>query len=108
MDSLFEKIDKIIHSPIWSLSLYVFGFFLVVLWMALILWTFKDARKRIDDPIIVGVAVLTSLVLPLWAQSSTPSCGRPSIWPRPGSASWRHGPWSRSCRPCGPALPAVS
>ena len=65
MDSLFETINKIIHSPIWSLALYVFGFCLVVLWLALVLWTFKDARKRIDDPIIIGVAVLTSLVLPL-------------------------------------------
>jgi len=65
LDSLFETINKIIHSPIWSLALYVFGFCLVVLWLALVLWTFKDARKRIDDPIIIGVAVLTSLVLPL-------------------------------------------
>ena len=36
----------------------------VVLWLVLVFWTYKDARKRIDDPIIVGVAVLTSLVLP--------------------------------------------
>lgn len=65
MDSLFDTFNKIIHSPLWSLSLYVFAFIVAVLWIALILWTFKDARKRIDDPIIVGVAVLTSLVLPL-------------------------------------------
>ena len=64
MDSLFETINKIINSPFWALSLYVFVFCLAVLWLALVFWTFKDARKRIDDPIIVGVAVLTSLVLP--------------------------------------------
>ena len=46
------------------LALYVFVFCGVVLWLALVFWTYKDARKRIDDPIIVGVAVLTSLVLP--------------------------------------------
>ncbi|NLO26983.1 MAG: zinc ribbon domain-containing protein [Actinobacteria bacterium] len=64
MDSLFETINKIISSPLWTLALYVLAFCLVGLWLALIFWTFKDARKRIDDPIIVGVAVLTSLVLP--------------------------------------------
>ncbi|MBN1630962.1 MAG: zinc ribbon domain-containing protein [Thermoleophilia bacterium] len=64
MDSLFETINKIIDSPVWKLSLYVFLFCLVVLWLALIFWTYKDARKRIDDPIIIAVAVLTSLLLP--------------------------------------------
>lgn len=64
MDSLFETINKIIDSPVWKLSLYVFAFCVVVLWLALIFWTYKDARKRIEDPIIVAVAVLTSLLLP--------------------------------------------
>lgn len=64
MDSLFETINKIIDSPLWMLSVYIFAFCLAVLWLALVFWTLKDARKRIEDPIIVGVAVLTSLVLP--------------------------------------------
>ncbi len=64
MDDLFETINKIISSPLWTLALYVFLFFLVIFWLVLVFWTFKDARKRIDDPVIVGVAVLTSLVLP--------------------------------------------
>jgi RNA polymerase subunit RPABC4/transcription elongation factor Spt4 len=64
VDSLFETINKIINSPFWMLSVYVVAFCLGVLWVGLVLWTFKDARKRIEDPIIVGVAVLTSLVLP--------------------------------------------
>ncbi len=64
MDSLFETINKIISSPLWTLALYVFAFCLAVLWLALVFWTYKDARKRIEDPVVVGVAVLTSLVLP--------------------------------------------
>ena len=64
MDSLFDTVNKIIESPIWALSLYVFIFCLAVLWLALVVWTYKDARKRIDDQVIVIVAVLTSLVLP--------------------------------------------
>lgn len=64
MDNLFETINRIISSPLWMLALYVFAFCVAVLWLALVFWTFKDARKRIDDPIVVGVAVLTSLILP--------------------------------------------
>lgn len=64
MDNLFETINGIISSPLWMLALYIFTFCVAVLWLALVFWTFKDARKRIDDPIIIGVAVLTSFVLP--------------------------------------------
>jgi hypothetical protein len=57
-------VNKILGSPWWGLSFYVFIFCLVVLWLALVVWTYKDARKRVDDIIIIVVAVLTSLVLP--------------------------------------------
>jgi RNA polymerase subunit RPABC4/transcription elongation factor Spt4 len=64
VEHFYETIQGIITSPFWALSAYVFLFCLGVLWLALVFWTFKDARKRVDDPIIIGVAVLTSLVLP--------------------------------------------
>ena len=48
MDSLFETINKIISSPLWTLALYVLAFCVVILWLALVLWTYKDARKRIE------------------------------------------------------------
>jgi hypothetical protein len=34
--------------------------FLVVIWLALIYWTFADARRRIDDPLLVGCATVAS------------------------------------------------
>src|SRR3954453_5194719 len=34
--------------------------FLVVIWVALIWWTFADARRRIDDPMLVGPATVAS------------------------------------------------
>ena len=34
---------------------------LVVLWVALIFWTYADARRRIEDPMLVGCATLASL-----------------------------------------------
>ncbi len=35
--------------------------FLVVLWIALIAWTYFDARRRIEDPVLVGSATAASL-----------------------------------------------
>src|SRR3954462_9953472 len=34
---------------------------LVVVWFALIFWTYADARRRIDDPMLVACAVAASL-----------------------------------------------
>ena len=33
---------------------------LVVVWLALVFWTFADARRRIDDPMLVACATLAS------------------------------------------------
>jgi hypothetical protein len=35
--------------------------FLVVLWMALVAWTYFDARRRIQDPVLVACATAASL-----------------------------------------------
>ena len=34
---------------------------LIVIWFALIFWTYADARRRIDDPMLVGCATAASL-----------------------------------------------
>ena len=34
---------------------------LIVVWAALVFWTFADARRRIDDPMLVGCATLAAL-----------------------------------------------
>src|SRR5947209_5822572 len=36
--------------------------FLVVLYLALIYWTYADARRRIEDPLLIGCATATALV----------------------------------------------
>jgi hypothetical protein len=35
--------------------------FVVVIWLALVYWTFADARRRIGDPLLVGCATIASL-----------------------------------------------
>jgi len=34
---------------------------LVVIWLALVFWTYADARRRLDDPLLVACAFLASL-----------------------------------------------
>ena len=35
--------------------------FIAVIWLSLIYWTYADARRRIDDPLLVGCATIASL-----------------------------------------------
>ena len=39
-------------------------FFLVVFWLAVAFWVFKDARRRIVDPWLIGLATLLGLCVP--------------------------------------------
>ena len=45
-----------------NLAVNLLLLFLVVIWLALIYWTFADARRRIDDPLLVGCATAASRV----------------------------------------------
>ena len=46
----------------WSLTKNTALVVLVLLWLATAYWTFKDARRRIADPWLIGVATLVGLV----------------------------------------------
>ena len=48
----------------WSLTKNTALVVLVLLWLATAYWTFKDARRRIADPWLIGVATLVGLVPP--------------------------------------------
>jgi RNA polymerase subunit RPABC4/transcription elongation factor Spt4 len=44
-----------------NLAINLLILLLVVIWLALIYWTFSDARRRIVDPMLVGCATAASL-----------------------------------------------
>jgi len=44
-----------------NLAVSLLGLFLVVVWLALVYWTFMDARRRIADPILIACATAASL-----------------------------------------------
>lgn len=45
-----------------SLAINMLILILVVIWIALIYWTYSDARRRIEDPVLVSIATAASLV----------------------------------------------
>jgi Double zinc ribbon len=50
-----------IHQSGLNLAVNLLLLFLAVIYLALIWWTFADARRRIADPMLVGCAVAASL-----------------------------------------------
>src|SRR5579871_6029871 len=44
-----------------SLAIELVILFLVVIWLALVYWTYADARRRISDPLLIGCATAASL-----------------------------------------------
>jgi len=45
-----------------SLALELILLFLAAIWLALIYWTYADARRRIDDGALIGLATVVSLL----------------------------------------------
>ena len=44
-----------------NLAVNLLVFFLVVIWVALVYWTYSDASRRLEDPMLVGSATVASL-----------------------------------------------
>jgi hypothetical protein len=63
-DNPLNGVKDFFNSGTWTAILHLTLLFLVVLWLALAFWTFKDAKRRIADPILVMVAVATALIFP--------------------------------------------
>ena len=53
-----------VDSADWTLLRNLGIGLVVVLWLATAYWTFKDARRRIDDPWLVALATVIGLVPP--------------------------------------------
>lgn len=58
----FNSVTEFFSSSTFRLIEDLFGLFLVALWLACAYWVFKDARRRVEDPIVLVVCVLTGLV----------------------------------------------
>jgi hypothetical protein len=63
-DNPLSGVKDFFNSGAWTAVLRLILFFFVALWLALVFWTFKDARRRISDPILIAVSVATALLFP--------------------------------------------
>lgn len=52
------------HSTAFVIARNLAIFLAVVFWLALAYWVHRDARRRIDDPFLIGVATILGLVPP--------------------------------------------
>lgn len=53
-----------INSDGLNLAVNLLLLFLAVVYLSLVYWTFADARRRIDDAMLVGCAVIAAIVFP--------------------------------------------
>jgi hypothetical protein len=60
----FSGIHDFFQSGTWFVIRNLLLFFAVVFWLAVAYWVYKDARRRIEDPWLVGMAVVLGLVPP--------------------------------------------
>ena len=78
-----------IESNAFNLVIDLLILFVAVLYCALIYWTYADARRRIEDPMMIGLAVVVGAVPVRGGPDSTSPCARRSTWRTCASASWR-------------------
>jgi double zinc ribbon protein len=63
-DDPFETISNFFDSDTWGYITLALKVFAVALWLALVYWTFQDARRRIREPALIVGSVALSLLIP--------------------------------------------
>jgi hypothetical protein len=60
----FSSAHDFFNSGLWIAIYRLAIFFVIVFWLAVAFWVYKDARRRIDDHVLVYTSALLGLVLP--------------------------------------------
>ncbi len=63
-DGFFGALNDFFGSGSWPVVRNLGIFLVVVFWLAVGYWVFKDARRRIEDPWLVGAATVLGLIPP--------------------------------------------
>jgi hypothetical protein len=61
-DDLFGGVRDFFDSGTWLVARNLTVFFVGIFWLSTVFWVYKDARRRIEDPWMVGMAVVLGLV----------------------------------------------
>jgi Double zinc ribbon len=62
--STFSGVHDFFSSGTWFVIRNLLLFFVVVFWLAVAYWVYKDARRRIEDPWLIGMATVLGLIPP--------------------------------------------
>jgi RNA polymerase subunit RPABC4/transcription elongation factor Spt4 len=62
--SAFSSIHDFFSSGTWEVVRNLLFFFLVIFWLAVGYWVYKDAKRRIEDPVLIAMAVILGLIPP--------------------------------------------
>jgi hypothetical protein len=60
--SAFSSVHDLFHSTAFHVARTVTLFFVALLWLGLAFWVHRDARRRVDDGLLVATATLLGLV----------------------------------------------
>ena len=63
-DDAFGSVRGFFDSEVWLLISRVTIFFVVIFWLASAFWVYKDARRRIEDPWLLAMAVALGIFPP--------------------------------------------
>jgi hypothetical protein len=63
-DDIFQGVRDFFESSAWDVVANVAIFFGVAFWIASAYWVYKDARRRIEDPWLIAVAVALGIFPP--------------------------------------------
>jgi len=62
--SAFGGVHDFFHSSTWYVIRNLAIFFVLVFCVATVYWVYKDAKRRMEDPLFIGLSVLVALVIP--------------------------------------------
>lgn len=60
----FDSVNGFFDSPLWSIGSVLLQLFFLLLWVALIFWTFQDARRRFREPAFIAGSVALAILIP--------------------------------------------
>jgi RNA polymerase subunit RPABC4/transcription elongation factor Spt4 len=63
-EDIFQGVRDFFQSSVWDVVANVALFFAAAFWIATAFWVYKDARRRIEDPWLIAVAVALGIFPP--------------------------------------------